>query len=237
MTTKTATSRNHNLSEFFPMTREELAVPSIPHIRLTAPEAPENRGSIPTPHAGNWATSPVYTTAFTVAARSSTASNQADTTHSSAVPVPAPSVPAPARLPQPTRIESIPVATSPIGSDVRFVTRSRPGQPTLEEMAREAFSPGESPFVGTSDKSDLATQTREYPYWAVALVQIAIGTLLVILVVKFANLMRESTDFAPQQVLTPAAANSNVSSDHSRVTYLDPSESSHPPTPSRPNGF
>jgi hypothetical protein len=232
MTTKTATSRNQNLSEFFPMTREELAITSIPHIRLAAPEAPENRGSIPTPHAGNWATSQGYTTAFTVAARSGTASNQADNTHSSAVPVPAPS-----RSPQSARIESIPVMTSPIGSDVRFVTRSRPGQPTLEEMAREAFSPGESPFIGTSDKSGLATQTREYPYWAVALVQIAIGTLLVILVVKFANLMRESTDFAPQQVLTPAAANSNVSSDHSQVTYLDPSESIHPPTPSRPNGF
>lgn len=113
-----------------------------------------------------------------------------------------------------------PAANAPTGPDVCFAARvTTQPSPSLAEMAAVAFPPGQIPWeshsVGprsrpqdgaaalSSGGVDLATSlaaatrrsrttSASYPYWLVALIQIFIGTMLVIMVVKFANTQRES---------------------------------------------
>jgi hypothetical protein len=98
-------------------------------------------------------------------------------------------------------------------------------------MAAAAFPPGQvpweaSPAKPTSDTADatsrmftsgggdfsiaLAAATRrsrpasgDYPYWIVALIQILIGTILVIMLVNFANARRETATTAAPTAAQP----------------------------------
>ncbi len=116
--------------------------------------------------------------------------------------------------------------------DVRFAPRTtEPASPSLAEMAAAAFPPGQvpweaSPAKPTSDTADatsrmftsgggdfsiaLAAATRrsrpasgDYPYWIVALIQILIGTILVIMLVNFANARRETATTAAPTAAQP----------------------------------
>ncbi|MDP1563631.1 MAG: hypothetical protein Q8M16_19805 [Pirellulaceae bacterium] len=205
------------------MTRDELNVPGIPHIRLSAIDATDSVTRIPSPHVVAWNDSQTHTAGFTVATRS----------------MPVPEIPvAESPVPQVNSSGfSVPVE-SQVETDVRFVTRSSAKQPSLEEMALQAFHPGQSPLIGgVPSHSNIAKKGSDYPYWVVACVQIVIGTLLIILVVKFANLVRESTDFAPREVRMRTQPASSLEAERSRVSLLGLSEPSRQSTPFRPYGF
>lgn len=122
----------------------------------------------------------------------------------------------------------------PAGPDVRFVSRAEAsGSPSLAEMAAAAFPPGKLPwdinsaatpnqpptrssawFAGDLDlATSVAAATRlsrtvpaNYPYWLVALIQILVGTMLVIMVVRFANSKRESAASPPPAAALDSAA-------------------------------
>ncbi len=222
------------------MPREELEVPGIPHFRVSAEVALDSPPLIPSPHIDLRTKSESESASFTIATRSLTVPNQAtvpnNPTHGS--PFTAPIVQPVSPVPE-TDIPA--VATEPPNkrahADVRFVANAFVLNPTLEEMAREAFPPGQSPLSVLPSENANEAKANDYPYWVVALVQIAIGTLLVILVVKFANIVRESTDFTPRQVLVPARPDSRFASESSRVSLLGNSKTSGNATPLRPYGF
>lgn len=223
MSLKTTEPRHRNSLDYFPMTRDELDVPGIPHIRLSAIDTTDSITRIPSPHIASRNDSQTHTAGFTVATRST----------------PVPQIPIPESTVTQIGSSVFPAPVeSPLETDVRFVTRSRGKQPSLEEMALQAFPPGQSPLNGgVSSPSNIAKKGKDYPYWLVACVQIVIGTLLVILVVKFANLVRESTDFAPREVRMLTSPDSRLDSERSRVSLLGHSEPSRQSTPFRPHGF
>jgi hypothetical protein len=229
MSLKTADPRHQDLGEFFPMTRDELSVPTIPHIRLATPVATDFRKSVSAPHIGMTPATEPHHAAFTVAARSlSVPDSTLNSSIGTSSPIPS---------------SGQPLVPVPIDSDVCFVTRASRNQPSLEEMARQAFAPGQSPLLSPGAAPAVqvtpATQakSKDYPYWVVALVQVVIGTLLVILVVKFANLMRESSEYAPRQVLAPNPSDSSRTSERSRVSLLGQSDTSRQTKPFQPYGF
>lgn len=230
MSLKTVDPRHQDLGEFFLMTREELSAPTIPHIRLASLVATEVRKSVPTPHIGSTPAIESHHAAFTVAARSLPAPDSPPNSSPTSPPIHSSGQP----------MVSVPIDSSidsPIDSDVRFVTRASRNQPSLEEMALQAFVPGQSPLLSPAATPASQAKPKDYPYWVVALVQVVIGTLLVILVVKFANLVRESSDFAPRQVLVPDPSDSSQVSERSRISLLGQSETSRQTKPFHPYGF
>lgn len=222
---------NPNIRAYYPMSREELDVPAIPHFRVSAEMASDAPFPIPAPHMRG--SSPSQSASFTIASRLLPV--PISPSHgSSATPVEQsdgrfPPIGTPDLTSKPTN--------APSNTDVRFAPKASIHNPTLEEMARDAFPPGQSPLSGLPSDNATESKANDYPYWVVALVQIAIGTLLVILVVKFANVVRESTDFAPRQVLVPAQPDSSFASGSSRVSLLGNSKTSGQATPLRPYGF
>lgn len=181
MPSKAAVPTNEVISDYFPMSREELGVPAIPLIRLGAAEVTESSRTVPQPHAIFSTEKPQRTAEFTVAARAKAAALPAAATSPTTGP-----------LPEGNR-----------GNDVRFVIRQKEREPSLAEMARAAFPQGTSPLSPATENIS-APKSRDYPYWLVALFQIVLGTIVVILVVKFANLIRETTSGPTQQVMVPS---------------------------------
>ncbi|MBL8889425.1 MAG: hypothetical protein JNL67_05570 [Planctomycetaceae bacterium] len=180
MPSKAALPRNEVISDYFPMTREELGVPAVPMIRLGGTEDADHSRTVPQPHATFSADKAQRSSEFTVAARSRSNTITEPTT-------------SPA-------LKSLPDGAP--GHDVRFVVRQKDREPSLAEMAQAAFPEGASPLLPSSS-SVVVPQSRDYPYWLVALFQIVLGTMVVILVVKFANLIRESTSGPTRQVMVP----------------------------------
>lgn len=223
MSLKTTEPRHRNSLEYFPMTRDELDVPGIPHIRLAPIDSTDSVTRVPSPHIASRSDSQPHAAGFTVATRS-TPGRQIPVQESTVTQIGASVFPVPVE--------------SALETDVRFVTRSRAKQPSLEEMALQAFAPGQSPLNGgVPSPSNIATKGKDYPYWLVACVQIVIGTLLVILLVKFANVVRASTDFAPREVRIHTSPDSSFDSERSRVSLLGHREPSRQSTPFRPHGF
>lgn len=174
MPSNAAVPTNEVISDYFPMSREELGVPAIPLIRLGVAETAESARTVPQPHAVFSTEKPQRSAEFTVAARAKAAALSAPATSPTTRP-----------LPQVDR-----------GNDVRFVIRQKESDPSLPEMVHTAIAP--------TTANGAALQASDYPYWLVALFQIVLGTIVVILVVKLANLNRESTSGPTRQVMTPS---------------------------------
>lgn len=206
------TTAGDSIDDYFPLTREQLQAPAIPRVRLSLGPAPPTSASAPSPAALT-----PHAREITIAARSR-ATPQAGTT---APASPSHSSPTTAIRVDAAATGHLGAAHAGF-PDVRFAPRTtEPASPSLAEMAAVAFPPGQVPWAASPAESQAKPQTDEpthgaftwggdlsialaaatrrsrqasgdYPYWVVALIQILIGTILVIMVVNFANARRET---------------------------------------------
>jgi hypothetical protein len=122
-------------------------------------------------------------------------------------------------------------------SDVRFATRNMSNGRGLAEMTPAELRSAPSLSLASSEPSTSQSKRDDYPYWVVALIQIVIGTIFVILVVKFATLIRESTESPSRQVLVPTPSDEPAPSVISQVSWLGNSQTSTSSLQSPANGF
>ena len=184
MPTQSRTTRRQESAAFYPLTREQLAVPSVPLFRLQRADRPAADGAATEgPHA---VFSRETTSDFPVSSPERTG---VPTQTSVGNATPESIKPASTALPRSFETRQLRYDPPEVSSgfearpDVRFVIKSAPQiNPIKPIRSVKPVGPAVSEGAG------------QYPYWFTALVQIIIGTIVVILLVKFANLVRESVE-------------------------------------------
>jgi len=231
------TTAGDSIDEYFPLTREQLQAPAIPRVRLSLGATGPTPAVTPAPD-----TRPRHSPATTIAARTRSETQARATGPASPAHA---SLPADIRIDAavPGHLGAAHSAFSVDSPDVRFAARTAAqAPPSLAEMAAVAFPPGQVPwetsptkahanhseptggsFASSSGVSNVSaavprrprTVTSAYPYWMVALIQILIGTLLVIMVVRFANARRETA-----ATTAPAVGRTEPSFSGQPITWL-----------------
>ncbi len=175
------------VSNFYPLPRQQLDVPAIPLLRLkpiakqSARDGAGSTAQVARDGAGHTVTRQAVAHPFTVAARMSAS-------HSQVTPPVEPS----RRLPD-VRFAVSPSwdgAGAPYTSNVGWATEEISASPSFERVAVAQEAPMDNAQAGLEPKAK--GLVARYPFWMTALAQIVIGTLIVILLVKFANLVRDS---------------------------------------------
>ena len=184
MPTPSRTTRRQESAAFYPLTREQLAVPSVPLYRLQRADRPAADGAATEgPHAifsgevaGDFPLSAAERSGVATRTRVGNATPECIEPATTALP----------RSPDTRQLRYDPPELSSgleARPDVRFVIKSAPQiNPIKPIRSVKPVGPAVSEAAG------------QYPYWFTALVQIVIGTIVVILLVKFANLVRESVE-------------------------------------------